>query len=137
MAPRLRSAVVRFDTLPEPVLRVIMLALPVDERARAACVCRSWRAFLADPSLWQVLDLTPAGGLAAARVTENLVRGAVARAGGQLRTCPHSEYRGSPALEPAILRAALTSRLTRYTLLQVSSAWMTFPIWTCAVCCSI
>jgi hypothetical protein len=85
MAPRLRSAVVRFDALPEPVFRILFLALPVDERARAACVCRSWRAFLADPSLWQVLDLTPAGGVAAARVTENLVRGAVARAAGYLR----------------------------------------------------
>jgi hypothetical protein len=86
MAPRLRSAGASFDALPEPVFRVLFLALPVDERARAACVCRSWRAFLADPSLWQVLDLSPAGGVAAARVTENLVRGAVARAAGQLRT---------------------------------------------------
>ena len=85
MAPRLRNAVVRFDALPEEALRIIMFALPVDARARAACVCRSWRAFLADPTLWQVLDLTPAGGVAARRVTENLVRGAVARAVGQLR----------------------------------------------------
>ena len=85
MAPRLRSAVMRFDALPEPVMRVLFLALPVDERARAACVCRSWRAFLADVSLWQVLDLTPAGGVAAERVTENLVRCAVRRAAGQLR----------------------------------------------------
>jgi hypothetical protein len=76
MASGSAVAVVRFDALPEPVLRVIMLALPVDARARAACVCRSWRAFLADSSLWQVLDLTRAGGVAAARVTENLVRGA-------------------------------------------------------------
>ena len=36
--------------------------LPVDARARAACVCRAWRDFLADPALWQVLDLTLAGG---------------------------------------------------------------------------
>jgi hypothetical protein len=43
---------VTFASLPKPVLRVFMLALPVDARARAACVCRSWRAFLADPSLW-------------------------------------------------------------------------------------
>ena len=85
MAPLLRSAVVRFDALPEPVLRILFLALPVDERARAACVCRGWRAFLADASLWQVLDLTPAGGVVAGRVTENLVRGAVARAAGSLR----------------------------------------------------
>ena len=84
MAPRLRSAVVRFDALPEPVLRVLMLSLPVDARARAACVCRAWRAFLADVSLWHVLDLTPAGGVVAERVTENLVRGAVARAAGRL-----------------------------------------------------
>ena len=76
-----------FDALPVLLLRVIMLALPVDPRARAACVCRGWRAFLADPSLWRVLDLTPAGGVVAERVTENLVRGAVARAGGQ-RACP-------------------------------------------------
>jgi hypothetical protein len=74
-----------FDTLPEEALRVIMLALPVDARARAACVCPSWRAFLADPSLWQVLDLTSAGGVDEERVTANLVRGAVARAARQLR----------------------------------------------------
>ena len=86
MAPRLRSAVVRFDALPLAALRVLFLALPMDERARAACVCRSWRAFLADPSLWHVLDLTPAGGVVAARVTENLVRSAVHRAAGQLRS---------------------------------------------------
>jgi hypothetical protein len=85
MAPRLRSASALHNALPEPVLRVIMLALPADARARAACVCRSWRAFVADPSLWLQLDLTPAGGVAAERVTENLARGAVARAAGHLR----------------------------------------------------
>ena len=87
MAPRLRSAIVRFDALPEPVLRVIMLALPVDARARAACVCRAWRAFLADVSLWRVLDLSCDCGVDDERVTENLVRGAVRRAAGQ-RACP-------------------------------------------------
>jgi hypothetical protein len=86
MAPRLRSANALHNLLPEEALRVIMLALPVDARARAACVCRSWRAFLADASLWQVLDLTPAGGVAAERLTPNLIRGAVARAAGGLRS---------------------------------------------------
>jgi len=86
MAPRLRSASELHNALPEEALRVIMLALPVDARARAACVCRAWRAFLADVSLWQVLDLTPAGGVVVERVTENLVRGAVHRAAGQLRS---------------------------------------------------
>jgi hypothetical protein len=79
------SVISSFDTLPEEALRAIMLALPVDDRARAACVRRSWRALLADPSLWQVLNLTRTGGVAAERVTENLVRGAVARAAGSLR----------------------------------------------------
>jgi hypothetical protein len=74
-----------FDAVPEEALRVIMLALPVDARARAACVCRGWRAFWSDLSLWQVLDLTTAGGVDELRVTENLVCGAVARAAGRLR----------------------------------------------------
>jgi hypothetical protein len=89
MAPRLRStsasASALHNVVPGEALRVIWLALPVDARARAACVCRSWRAFLSDVSLWLQLDLTPAGGVAAERVTENLVRGAVARAAGRLR----------------------------------------------------
>jgi hypothetical protein len=87
MPPLLRSAVVRFDALPEPALYAILLALPVDARARAACVCRAWRAFLACLPLWQVVELTEAGGMAAERVTENLVRSAVQRAAGQ-RACP-------------------------------------------------
>lgn len=81
---RLSSYFVRIDVLPEEALRVVMLALPVDSRARAACVCRGWRDLLVDASLWQVLDLTSAG-VAAGRVTEDLVRGAVARAAGHLR----------------------------------------------------
>ena len=95
-----------FDALPEPVLRVIMLALPVAARARAACVCRSLRAFLADPSLWQVLDLSPAGGVDAERVTKNIMRGAVARAAGQ-RACPLYGYRGPAARYLRAARAIL------------------------------
>ena len=53
-----------------------MLALPVDARARAACVCRSWRAFLADPEMRQVLHLTVAEGVEAERATVDLARGA-------------------------------------------------------------
>jgi hypothetical protein len=63
-------------------------------------VCRSWRAFLADPSLWQVLDLTLTGGVAAERVTANLVRGAVARAAGQLKQL---SYNGLPQLNMVAL----------------------------------
>ena len=82
MALRLR---LRIHALPEPVLRVIMLALPVNARGRAACVCRSWRALLSDVSLWQVLDLTTAAAVARNGLTDTLVRGAVARAAGRLR----------------------------------------------------
>ena len=86
------SAVVSasFEALPEEALRAIFLALPVDARAQAACVCRFLRAFLADPTLWQVLDLTPAGGVARARLSEALVHGAVARAAGRLRVLSFS-----------------------------------------------
>jgi hypothetical protein len=55
---------------------------------------------LADPSLWQVLDLTLTGGVAAERVTANLVRGAVARAAGQLKQL---SYNGLPQLNMVAL----------------------------------
>ena len=79
-----------FDTLPPPLFRQILLALPVDARARCAAVRRSWRALLADTSLWQVLDLSLAGGLAPHRArSPALIQGAAACATGQLRalTC--------------------------------------------------
>jgi hypothetical protein len=113
-------ALAPFDAVPPTLLRVIMLALPVDARAQAACVCRSWRAFLADVSLWQVLDLTPSGGVAAARVTENLVRGVVARAAGQLKQL---SYNGLPQLEVVALVAsdgAELHQLTTTTWLHVA-----------------
>ena len=75
-----------FDALSPALLNVIMLALPVDARAICAAVCRGWRALLADAVLWQVLDLSPAGGVPEERVTPALVRGAAARAAGQLRS---------------------------------------------------
>jgi hypothetical protein len=98
-------AVTRFDALPEPAVRDIMLALPTDACGRAACVCRWWRDFLSDPSLWQVLDLTPAGGVAARRVTENLVRGAVARAAGQLRVINYNSGYLEEDLEQVLIEA--------------------------------
>ena len=54
-------------------------------RARCAAVCRSWRDVLADASLWTVLDVSDAGGVTRERRTAALVRGAAARAAGQLR----------------------------------------------------
>jgi hypothetical protein len=65
---------------PSLALRVFLL-LPVDQRARACCVCRGWRAFLADPALWTRLDLSS---FAKERLTDALLRGAAAKARGQL-----------------------------------------------------
>ena len=75
-----------FDALPPVLLRSIMLALPVRARTICAAVCRCWRDFLSDPSLWQVLVLTcyDAEGVVCWHFPD-LVRGAAARAAGQLR----------------------------------------------------
>ena len=63
-----------------------MGALPPHERARCACVCRAWRAAVADVSLWLRLDLTSIDGVqwGLARRTEALLRGAARRARNQL-----------------------------------------------------
>lgn len=45
-------------SLPAPLLGAILLLLPADQRAQAACVCRAWRAVLADPALWLRLDFS-------------------------------------------------------------------------------
>ena len=71
--------------LPQPLALRIFAALPPNARARCACVSRAWRAFVADESLWLVLDLKPARPSAqAVRVTVAVLRGAAARAGGRL-----------------------------------------------------
>jgi hypothetical protein len=58
-------------------------ALPVDARARAACVCRGWHSTLEEPSVWTRLDLSPSSGVAVA-VTDAVLAGAAAKARGQL-----------------------------------------------------
>jgi hypothetical protein len=72
-----------FDAVPDSVLRAILLALPVAAKARACAVCRTWNAALADPALWEELDLSHGGGFGFG--TPALVLGAVARAAGRLR----------------------------------------------------
>jgi hypothetical protein len=47
-----------FTSLPLPLARRIFLALPVDARGRASCVCRAWRDVLAAQSLWTRLDMS-------------------------------------------------------------------------------
>lgn len=44
--------------LPRDVVTTIFLLVPVPDRLRCREVCPSWRAFLAAPQLWRVLDLS-------------------------------------------------------------------------------
>ena len=62
-------------------LRILAL-LPADQRLRCAELSRGWRALVAEPSLWQALDLSPAAGIHAASAA--LLRAAAARARGGL-----------------------------------------------------
>ena len=71
--------------LPLALAQRIFLLLPVDARARAACVCRGWRAVLADPALWTRLDLSCESGVNWRLDTQDaLLQGAAGRAHGQL-----------------------------------------------------
>lgn len=54
-----------FRVLPPFLTAAILALVPADSRCRAACVCRSWRAALADGALWQHLDLSAGGGVEA------------------------------------------------------------------------
>jgi hypothetical protein len=75
--------VAAIDMLPPALLRAVFLSLPADARARAACVRRGWRAFLADPSLWLRLDLSTGSGVTC-RLNNAAVCAAAARAQGRL-----------------------------------------------------
>jgi hypothetical protein len=79
--------------LPHAVLLSIFAQLPVDLRARCACVCRGWRAALSERSLWTRLDVSRASSVTVA-VTDALLRGAAARAGGALEALDVSRSRG-------------------------------------------
>ncbi len=73
------------EALPPALVRDILLRLPADQRARAACVSRSWRTAMADPALWLRLDLSFASGVTC-RVDGAALRAAAARARGGLVT---------------------------------------------------
>ncbi len=69
--------------LPLPLVLHIFSLLPVDARARAACVCRGWCATLLEVSPWTRLDVSPSSGVAV-RVTDAVLAVAAAKARGQL-----------------------------------------------------
>ena len=88
VAPSISADEATFASLPLTLAHRIFLALPVDARGRASCVCRAWRDVLADPSLWTQLDLSRNCGVALAHrdseALNRLVSGAAARARGLL-----------------------------------------------------
>jgi hypothetical protein len=72
--------------LPATLAGRVFAFLPVDQRARAALVCRGWRTFLEDPALWTRLNLSlRTGGVARERITDALLRGAAGKAREQLQ----------------------------------------------------
>jgi hypothetical protein len=83
VASRINSDAATFASLPLTLAQRIFLALPVDARGRACCVCRAWRDALAEPSLWTRLDMSAVS--AERRLFLPVLHGAARRARGQLR----------------------------------------------------
>lgn len=52
-----------FSDVPPQLLVKILMFAPVDARARACCVCPTWRGALASPALWTRLDLSITSGV--------------------------------------------------------------------------
>jgi hypothetical protein len=77
-------ACLTLSSLPPALLCEVFAHTPVDARARCAAVCKAWREVLLERSMWTRLDLSPAGGVALARVTDALLRAAAAKARGGL-----------------------------------------------------
>ena len=71
-----------FASLPLALAQRVFLALPVDARGRACCVCRAWRDALADPPLWSRLEMS--GVRVGWRRLVTVLHGAADRARGQL-----------------------------------------------------
>jgi hypothetical protein len=93
-----------FDLLVPLVVRAILLLLPADQRARCACVCRSWRVAVADPELWAALDLSePTSGLTCT-FGEAALLAATRRARGRLEAL---NLAGRPAVWPGLRTVAL------------------------------
>ena len=87
IAKHISADAVTFASLPLSLAHHIFLALLVDERARACCVCRAWRDVLAEPALWTRLDMSSVCADEGAEGRPRfltVLRGAARRARGQL-----------------------------------------------------
>jgi hypothetical protein len=102
--------------LPLALAQRVFVSLPVDSRARAACVSRAWRDALADPAQWTRLVVSEEGGIPWARATDVLLLGAVTRARGRLHRL---DVTGPHQITPAVLRAVLALNARSLRVLRV------------------
>jgi hypothetical protein len=109
-------------SLPHAVVLLIFAQLPVDLRARCSCVCRGWRAALTERSLWTRLDVSRTSGVMT-RVTDALLRGAAARAGGELEALDVSRCR---TVSRAALLAVVTAAAGALRRLRVCNSACSF-----------
>jgi hypothetical protein len=127
VADRISADAVTFASLPLTLACRVFLALPVDARGRACCVCRAWRDVLADPSLWSRLDMSVLDVSEAARDKGDdwrlflvaLLRGAAGRARGQLRQLDLSQY----YVSPTVLLPVLTANADSLRELHLRVVW--------------
>ena len=114
--------------LPPWFVRAVFLLLPADRRLRCCKVNRAWRALLSETSFWMHIDLSTSSGCA--YFSEALLRAAVAKAGGQLRSLDITGRLQTAFivdLEQSIqfdaLNAAVVSNAASLTELRVFSLW--------------
>jgi hypothetical protein len=107
------------ESLPHALLLSVFSLLAVDARAACCAVCRGWRAALLDNGCWLRLDLSPTSGVARA-VTEALLRGAAARAGGRLEALDVSQCGG---VSHDALLAVVTANAGTLRELRVCNDW--------------
>ena len=132
--------------LPRPLVLAIFALLPVDTRLRCSEVKRSWRALLADTTLFAFLDLSSSSGLK--YCSWPLLRAAAAKAGGQLRALditgqkfvgPHNSLRGSGAAVKSFFQTFHCLTSSQPTRPRSQSCVLTretpgFGLRTCAYC---
>ncbi len=116
------AAPLTFDALPLALALRVFSLLPVDARLRAAAVCRSWRAMLAERSLWTRLDLTQASGV---RRPKLFLRAAAARAGGQLEVlCAPVSWSDRPWLHAELMCVLSANATTMQELFLGTAYWL-------------
>lgn len=126
MPPRRRARAVAspepqswsYDALPVAVAQRVFALLPVDTKARVACVCRTWRDAVADPQLWTRLNFSSLDlKLDVWRQPYSALRSTAQRAQGQLEhlnvsgtiTVPREMLLGVLAANPGLRKLCVES----------------------------